>query len=90
MSIIPIYRRITTVSRHERKTYETWTDDLLDGRRTILACGTCLKLRNSPGTELCPLSTMKDLHELIRDSDKLVSIEGEQGTIELTATGAAK
>lgn len=40
----------------------------------ILACGTCLKLRNSQGTELCPLSTMKDLHELIRDSDKVVSI----------------
>jgi uncharacterized protein involved in oxidation of intracellular sulfur len=40
----------------------------------ILACGTCLKLRNSHGTELCPLSTMKDLHELILDSDKVVSI----------------
>ena len=40
----------------------------------ILACGTCLKLRNSQGTELCPLSTMKDLYELIKDSDKVVSI----------------
>ncbi len=40
----------------------------------ILACGTCLKLRNSHGTELCPLSTMKDLYELVRDSDKVVSI----------------
>ncbi len=39
----------------------------------ILACGTCLKLRNSEGTELCPLSTMKDLYELIRDTDKVVS-----------------
>lgn len=39
----------------------------------ILACGTCLKLRNSEGTELCPLSTMKDLYELVRDSDKVVS-----------------
>jgi len=40
----------------------------------ILACGTCLKLRSSQGTELCPLSTMKDLHELIQESDKIVSI----------------
>lgn len=46
----------------------------VDGGGEILACGTCLKLRNSQGTELCPLSTMKDLHELIRDSDKVVSI----------------
>jgi uncharacterized protein involved in oxidation of intracellular sulfur len=40
----------------------------------ILACGTCLKLRHSEGTELCPLSTMKDLHDLIRESDKLISV----------------
>ncbi len=39
----------------------------------ILACGSCLKLRNSNGSELCPLSTMQDLHELVRDSDKVVS-----------------
>lgn len=40
----------------------------------ILACGTCLKIRNSEGSELCPLSTMKDLYEIIRDSDKVISI----------------
>lgn len=46
----------------------------VDGGGRILACGTCLKLHNSQGTELCPLSTMKDLHELIRDSDRVISI----------------
>lgn len=40
----------------------------------IFACGTCLKIRNSGGTELCPLSTMKDLYEIIRDSDRVISI----------------
>lgn len=40
----------------------------------ILACGMCLKIRNSEGTELCPLSTMKDLYELVRDSDRVMSI----------------
>ncbi len=39
----------------------------------ILACGTCLKLRNSQGTDLCPLSTMKDLYEIVKDSDRVVS-----------------
>ena len=39
----------------------------------ILACGTCLKLRNQEGTELCPLSSMKDLYEMIKASDKVVS-----------------
>lgn len=40
----------------------------------ILACGTFLKIRNSEGSELCPVSTMKDLYEIIRDSDKVISI----------------
>jgi uncharacterized protein involved in oxidation of intracellular sulfur len=39
----------------------------------ILACGTCLKLRNSQGSELCPLSRMKDLHALIREADRVVT-----------------
>ena len=36
----------------------------------ILVCGTCLKLRHTDGTELCPLSTMANLYKLINESDK--------------------
>ncbi len=39
----------------------------------FLACGTCLKLRDSAGSEICPLSTMKDLYEIVRDSDRLLT-----------------
>ncbi len=45
----------------------------VDGGGKILACGTCLKLRHSEGSELCPLSTMKDLYDLVKESDKVVS-----------------
>lgn len=47
---------------------------LVDAGGEILACGTCLKIRNSEGTELCPLSTMADLYNIISESDKLISI----------------
>lgn len=40
---------------------------------SILACGTCLKLRQSEGSDICPISTMQDLYALIRDSDKVLS-----------------
>lgn len=40
----------------------------------ILACGTCLKIRNSGGTEMCPLSGMNDLYNLIKESDKVISL----------------
>lgn len=40
---------------------------------SIMACGTCLKIRRSEGSYICPMSTMHDLHALIRDSDKVLS-----------------
>ena len=39
----------------------------------FLACGTCLKIRASEGSEICPLSTLKDFYEIVRDSDKLLT-----------------
>ncbi len=39
----------------------------------ILACGTCLRIRQSEGSETCPVSTMKDLYEVIRESDKIIT-----------------
>lgn len=46
---------------------------LVKGGGKILACGTCLKIRQQEGTESCPLSTMKDLYEIIKESDKVIS-----------------
>lgn len=47
--------------------------EFVDKGGHILACGSCLKIRHSAGTELCPLSTMQDLYDLILESDKIIS-----------------
>lgn len=47
---------------------------VLDAGGQFLACGACLKLRNSEGSEICPLSTMKDQYEVVRDSDKVITM----------------
>ena len=47
---------------------------VLDAGGKFSACGTCLKLRNSEGSEICPLSTLKDHYEIVRDSDRLVTV----------------
>jgi len=39
----------------------------------IMACGTCLKLRESEGTEICPLSTMADLYRIVAECDKTLT-----------------
>ena len=48
--------------------------EVLDAGGKFLACGTCLKLRESEGSEICPLSTMKDQYEIIRDADKVITV----------------
>lgn len=47
---------------------------ILDAGGQFLACGTCLKLRNAEGSEVCPISTLKDHYEVVRDCDKLVTV----------------
>lgn len=47
---------------------------VLDAGGEFLACGTCLKLRQSEGSEICPLSTLKDQYEVVRDSDRVVTV----------------
>ena len=46
---------------------------VLDSGGQFLACGTCLKLRESAASEMCPLSTLEDLYQIVRDSDRVVT-----------------
>jgi len=39
----------------------------------IFACGTCLKIRNSSGSNLCPIFTMKDMYRIVAESDKVLT-----------------
>jgi len=39
----------------------------------IYACGICMKSRQMDSKDTCPLSTMKDLYEIVRDSDKVLT-----------------
>ena len=48
-------------------------ESFIKGGGKILACGTCLKIRQKEGSELCPLSTMKDLYDLVKDSDRVLT-----------------
>lgn len=47
--------------------------DFVDKGGEILTCGTCLKIRKRKSTELCPISTMQDMVDLIVKSDRVLS-----------------
>lgn len=48
-------------------------DKFLKSGGKIYACGTCIKSREQKGADLCPLSSMKDLYEIVKESDKVVT-----------------
>ena len=48
-------------------------NNFINSNGILYACGTCIKIRNKQSTELCPLSTMADLYEIINSSDKIIS-----------------
>lgn len=58
----------------EKFDVHTLAREVLDAGGEFLACGTCLKVRQSVGSEICPLSTMRDQYEIIRDSDKVITV----------------
>ncbi|MGD6853026.1 MAG: DsrE family protein [Candidatus Bathyarchaeia archaeon] len=45
----------------------------IESKGELLACGTCLKARQKESSEVCPISTMKDLLRLVGESDKLLT-----------------
>jgi uncharacterized protein involved in oxidation of intracellular sulfur len=47
---------------------------VLEAGGRFYACGTCLKLRQAEGSKICPLSTLKDHYEIVRNSDKVITV----------------
>mgnify|MGYP001612117689 CR=1 FL=1 len=59
--------------KDEKYNVREQTDIFLENQGQILACGTCLKSRKKEGSNVCPISTMKDLLNLIEESDKVLT-----------------
>ena len=39
----------------------------------IYACGTCMKSRQLDSRDTCPLSSMKDLYQIVKEADKVLT-----------------
>jgi len=60
--------------RDEKFDVKGQAQKVLEAGGQFFACGTCLNLRNSEGSEICPMSTLKDHYEIVRDSDRIVTV----------------
>lgn len=48
-------------------------DKFLQSGGRVYACGSCIKARGQEGSEICPINTMQDMYDIIRESDKVVT-----------------
>ena len=59
--------------KDEKYNVREQADLFIENKGKILACGTCLKSRQKEGSNICPISTMKDLLKLVEESDKILT-----------------
>ena len=59
--------------KDEKYNLKEQVDSFIENKGQILACGTCLKSRQKEGTNVCPISTMKDLLKLVEESDRVLT-----------------
>lgn len=52
---------------------EEQIDDLLNNNGKILACSTCLKIRGLETSEKITVSTLNEVYEIIKSSDKVLT-----------------
>ena len=45
----------------------------VESKGEILACGSCLKVRQKESSEVCSISSIKDLLKLVEECDKLLT-----------------
>ena len=48
-------------------------EKLMQAGGKIYACGSCIKSREQEGSDMCPISTMKDMYDIVKKSDKVVT-----------------
>lgn len=46
---------------------------LLSEKAEIIACGTCMKLRQQESTQTCPMGGLEDFYSLIATSDRVLT-----------------
>ena len=63
------YQKIST---HKFNTVEQAEKFMQSGGK-IYACGSCIASREQEGSEMCPISTMKDMYDIVKESDKIVT-----------------
>src|SRR3989338_11180958 len=62
---------VETVKDEKFPLIEESVKKFVKNKGAILACGSCIKLRQKKESNICPISTMENMLRIVEESDKL-------------------
>jgi uncharacterized protein involved in oxidation of intracellular sulfur len=68
-----IGKGVESETKHQEFNVKQKISEYIKAGGEIYACGSCIKLRKIKSKDICQISTMKDLYNIIKESDKIVS-----------------
>ena len=66
-------RGVESEAEHSKFNVREQIDKYMKAGGEIYACGSCMKTRKMDSRDTCPLSTMKDLYDIVNKSDKILT-----------------
>jgi len=66
-------RGVESEVEHQKFNVKEQLTRYIEAGGEVYACGSCMKSRKMESSDTCPLSTMKDLYEIVKDSEKLLT-----------------
>ena len=73
VKIFLLARGVESESGNEKYNIKEQIAQFISKGGEIYACGNCMKSRQMDSRDTCPLSSMKDLYQIVKDSDKILT-----------------
>ncbi len=73
VKIFLLARGVESEIRNEKYNVKKQITQFVSNGGKIYACGTCMKSRNIDTKNICSLSSMKDLYQIVKESDKVLT-----------------
>jgi len=73
VKVFLLARGVESETGNEKYTVKKQIVQFLSKGGEIYACETCMKLRQMENRDTCPISSMKDLYQIVKESDKILT-----------------
>jgi len=73
VKVFLLARGVESETGNDKYNVKEQISSFLENGGEIRACGTCMKSRQMKSRDTCPLSSMKDLYQIVKESDKVLT-----------------